>query len=71
MKSNNATATLKKENRSKPEKVRTVDPKKNSGAAVEAARRQNTSDGKSYPKGRNVIENSNDNSILSHDRGGE
>jgi hypothetical protein len=51
------------------EKVRVVDPEKNAGAAVKQARRQNTSDGKSYPKGRNVIENSNDDSILSHDGG--
>jgi len=33
--------------------------------------RQNTSDGKTYPKGRNVLENKGNNSILSHDVGGE
>jgi hypothetical protein len=55
----------------KPSKVKTVDPEKNAGAAIAAARRQNTSDQKPYPKGRNVIENKGDNSLLTHDRGGE
>jgi hypothetical protein len=64
-------ASLRIGNRPKPSKVTTVDPEKNAGAAIAAARRQNTSDGKSYPKGRNVIENKGDNSLLTHDRGGE
>ena len=55
----------------KPSKVTVVDPEKNAGAAIAAARRQNTSDQKPYPKGRNVIENKGDNSLLTHDRGGE
>jgi hypothetical protein len=71
MKTNDPLATRRLGNRPKPDPVRTVDPKKNVGAAVLAARKQNVSDGKSYPKGRNVIENSNDDSILTHDRGGE
>ena len=56
-KTNHETATLRKENRYKPEKVRVVDKDANKGAAIKAARKQNVSDGKPYPKGRNVIEN--------------
>ena len=55
----------------KPSKVTTVDPEKNAGAAIAAALRQNLSDGKPFPKGVNVIVNKGDNSVVTHDSGGE
>src|SRR6266704_1199255 len=68
-KSNSETVTLRSGNLPKPEAVTTVDRDKNKGAAVKAAQKQNTSDEKTWPKGRNVIPNSNDDSVLVADSG--
>ena len=70
-KSNGTEATLRKGNLPKASAVTTVDRDANKKACVMAARKQNTSDEKSYPKGRNVIENSNDDSVLTHPSAGE
>lgn len=70
-KSNDCEATLRKGSLPKAEAVRTVDRNANKGACVKAAQKQNTSDEKSYPKGRNVIPNKSDESVLTHDLGGE
>jgi len=68
-KDNSECASLRVGALPQPSKVTEVDPEKNAGAAIAAARRQNTSDGKSYPKGRNVIENTSDDSVLVADSG--
>jgi hypothetical protein len=68
-KDNSECASRRIGNLPKPSKVTTVDPEKNAGAAIAAARRQNISDGKSYAKGRNVIENTSDDSVLVADSG--
>jgi len=69
MKDNSETATLRKNNLPKSEAVTTVNRDANKGAAVKAAQKQNTSDDKPYPKGRNVIPNPNDDSVLVADSG--
>jgi hypothetical protein len=61
-KSNGPEATLRSGNLPKAEAVRQCSC--NEGAAVKAAQKQNTSDEKDYQKGRNVIPNENDESIV-------
>jgi len=68
-KSNDAEATLRKSSLPKSEVVTQVNRDANKGAAVKAAQKQNTSDEKPYPKGRNVIPNPNDDSVLVADSG--
>jgi hypothetical protein len=70
-KSNDCEATLRKGSLPAASAVTTVDRDKNKGAAIRAAQRQNTSDEKTWPHGRNVIPQSHDNSVLTHDIGGE
>lgn len=60
-KSNDPQATLRKDSKPKPEKVR--DAKVEKGAAVRAAEKQNTSD-QGGPKKRNVIPNKSDQSLV-------
>jgi len=60
-KTSDPEATLRKGNMPKPEAVR--DAQEVKGAAVKAAQNQNTSDGKDWPKGRNVIPNKGDDSV--------
>jgi len=68
-KSNGETATLRTGGLPASSAVTTIDRDANKGAAVRAARKQNTSDEKTWPKGRNVIENPNDDSVLVADSG--
>ena len=68
-KSNGETATLRTGSLPAASSVTCVDRDANKGAAVRAARKQNTSDEKPYPKGRNVIPNPNDDSVLVADSG--
>jgi hypothetical protein len=70
-KSNGTEATLRKGNLPKASAVTTVDRDANKGKAIKAAQKQNTSDEKSWPHGRNVIPQSGDNAVLTHDQGGE
>jgi len=70
-KSNDCEATLRKGSLPKASAVTTVDRDANKGKCIKAAQKQNTSDEKSWPKGRNVIPNEGDNSVLTHDEGGE
>lgn len=61
-KSNDEKAALRAGNLPKAEAVRHAEPK--SGVAVKCAQKQNTSDEKDWPKGRNVIPNESDESIV-------
>lgn len=61
-KSNHETSTLRSGKLPKAEAVREC--KCEEGAAVKCAQKQNTSDGKDWPKGRNVIPNESDESIV-------
>ena len=65
-KSNGPEATLRNGSKPKASAVTTVDRDANKGKCVLAAQKQNTSDEKSWPKGRNVIPNKSDESILTH-----
>ncbi len=68
-KSNGETATLRSGSLPASSAVTTIDRDANKGAAVRAAQKQNTSDEKTWPKGRNVIPNPNDDSVLVADSG--
>lgn len=68
-KSNGETATLRSGSLPAASAVTTIDRDANKGAAVRAAQKQNTSDEKTWPKGRNVIPNPNDDSVLVADSG--
>jgi hypothetical protein len=68
-KSNDCEASLRKGSIPVASQVTTVDRDKNKNACVKAAQKQNTSDGKAWPKGRNVIPNPNDDSVLVADSG--
>jgi hypothetical protein len=70
-KSNDTEATLRKGSLPKSSSVTTVDRDANKGKTIKCAQKQNTSDEKSWPHGRNVIPQSGDNSVLTHDEGGE
>lgn len=61
-KSNGTTATLRSGSLPKPEAVR--DAKPEAGVAVRLAQKQNTNDGKEWPKGRNVVPNHSDESLI-------
>ena len=61
-KSNDENATLRNGSLPKAEAVRQA--KCEEGTAVRCAQKQNTSDGKDWPKGRNVIPNVSDESIV-------
>ena len=65
-KSNGTEATLRKGSLPKSSAVTTVDRDANKGKCILAAQKQNTSDEKSWPHGRNVIPQSGDNSLLTH-----
>ena len=62
-------ATLRIGNLPKSVAVTTVDRDANKGKAIKCAQVQNTSDEKTWPKGRNVIPNPNDDSVLVADSG--
>lgn len=68
-KSNGETATLRTGSLPQASAVTTISNDVNKGAAVRSAQKQNTSDEKSWPKGRNVIPNSSDDSVLVADSG--
>ena len=68
-KDNSETATLRLGNLPKAEAVTTIDRDANKVKAVKCAQKQNTSDEKTWPKGRNVIPNPNDDSVLVADSG--
>lgn len=70
-KTNGETATLRSGNIPAASVVTTIDRDANKGVAVRAAQKQNISDEKSWPQGRNVIPNKGDDSVLTHDKGGE
>src|ERR1700687_4361946 len=70
-KTDGETATLRIGNLPKSVAVTTVDRDANKGKAIKCAQKQNTSDEKGWPKGRNVIPNSGDDSVLTHPSGGE
>lgn len=61
-KSAGETATLRSGNLPKADAVR--EAKYEEGTAVRCAQKQNTSDGKDWPKGRNVLPNKSDESIV-------
>ncbi len=65
-KSNSPEATLRNSNKPQASAVTTVDRDANKGKCILAAQKQNTSDEKSWPHGRNVIPQSKDNSLLTH-----
>ena len=70
-KSNDCEASLRRGNIPPSSAVTTIDPNANKGKAIQCAQKQNTSDEKAYPKGRNVIPQEGDNSVLTHPSGGE
>ncbi len=65
-KSNGPEASLRRGNLPPASSVTTVDKDANKGKCILAAQKQNTSDEKSWPHGRNVIPQSKDNSLLTH-----
>jgi hypothetical protein len=70
-KSCNETATLRSGSLPPASQVTTIDRDANKGKAILCAQKQNTADEKTWPHGRNVIPQSRDNSVLTHDLGGE
>jgi hypothetical protein len=68
-KSNDCEASLRRGSLPPVSAVTTVDRDANKGKAIKCAQKQNTSDEKGWPKGRNVIPNPNDDSVLVADSG--